>query len=264
MPDSNHKSIGFIGTGTGSLALMALMAGGGLLLVKKVGDYFAQLKKGQAEKELDTPEGQIALQLKNIFGETPVSDSKYRMVMQQAAMSKADMAKVRELYYLSTGGRRLSDDEQSHIGSGTQLTTTKQTTINKTPGSLIAIIDDRIVWNIGYGDLIRFPPGTKKSIALYANPQQVATGENPIQLKPSAALFRVSKFMEVPYSDLKLRDDWKKFFTPYIRTRKVFAAVQIEFLHPSGKKVLAWSDAREWRTVTPVLKGISGNSYQLL
>jgi hypothetical protein len=236
----------------GGIAVVAIAIGG-----KMAYDHY---QKNQSDKSLDTPEGQIALELKNLFNSTWVSDEKYKQIMTQVTNANSD--RVRQLYKMETG-RNLQDDEASHIGTGGQVSVAKQQVINSTAGSLIKIVEDKIQFEVGNGSLVRFPPGSTKPIPVYYSATGVATGVASNILKPSSKLFKVSKVLEVPYEALKVRDDWKQIFQPYLHTRKVFAAVQLEFELPN-QKVHVWADAREFRTFTKAVHGLGKTLNNLL
>lgn len=207
-------------------------------------------KKSQGEDEINTPEGQIAQQLKNIFNSFPVDDAAYRRVMQ--LVNPGNDNKVRDIYKLLTG-RFLSDDEAAHIEESTQETQAKQYKINSTPGSLISIVNDKIRFNVGPGSLVRFAPGQTTGIQLYLNPEDIATGASPVAvMPPNSKYWKVSQVRLVPIEGLAMRKDWKILFAPIIplfaavRTRKEYAAVQIDLSAGQGK-TFAWANATDFR-----------------
>ena len=247
-------------SGGGSLQNKLIVAGvlgvGAWFGIPKLIDYY---KKGNAENKLDTPEGQIALQLKNVFDSTPVDDQLYKQVMQQVTPANSDQ--VRKIYQETTG-RFLSDDEAKHINADTQVTAAKQNKINNTPGTLIKIENDTLSFTMGVGSLVRFPPGQKTGINLYLHAEDIATGATPAaSLPPNSKLWKVSQVKLVPLTGIKLRKDWHVIFapvTPFLlleKTSKEFAAIQIGF----GTTFL-WANATDFRLWNKALTGFSGLS----
>jgi len=254
-----------IGSGGGSgvgtaLIVLGLAAGAYYVIDKKVSDK----RKNAAEEEMDTPAGAIALQLKTVFDAWPnVNARDYRNAMLQVTPALKD--DVYRLYRLSTGGRNLSDDIATKVPAGTQNTVAKQEKINATTSGIIKITpDDKIEFLVSKNSLVRFEPGSKTPIPLYLSPSGIATASSPTYLlQPSAMNFKVWDVKEVAYTGLKATENWQKFFRPYVKTRKVYAAVQIVLPminQATGKKthVTLWGDARLFRIGkgTNFLKGI--------
>lgn len=209
-------------------------------------------QKSQGEAKIDTPAGQIAVQLKNIFETFPVDDAAYRRVMQQ--VNSDNEKDVRDIYREITGGRFLSDDEAKHITNATQETAAKQYKINNTPGTLISIINDEIRFNVGRGSLIRFAPGQTTPISLYLQPEDIAEGTAPaVSMPPNSKYWKVTDTRLVPIDGITLRKDWKLVFAPFLpwysvaRTHKEYAAVQIDISGGKGE-TLVWANATDFRT----------------
>jgi len=216
--------------------------------------------KSKGEAEINTPEGQIAVQLKNIFNAFPVDDAAYRRVMQ--LVTAANSEKVRDLYKFLTG-RFLTDDESKHINANVQESAAKQYKINNTPGTLITIVNDQIKFNVGRGSLVRFAPGQTTPISLYLKAEDIATGVKPAAvMPPNSKYWVVADIKLVPIEGLKMRSDWKVIFSPIVplfavvRTRKEYAAVQIDLSGGQGK-TFAWANATDFRT-QKTQSGVSG------
>lgn len=261
------------GLGAGGVILGGLvLAGLGFGAYKLI----KQAKENSAEAKLDTPEGQIALQLKNVFDKFPVSDSDYRATwLQVNAENKDQVFKI----YRNLTGRNLSDDIASHISSGTQAQATKTEKYNSKPGRLFSIdASNNIKFEVMAGDLIRFNPGQTSPITGYNATMGIILNEiknadllnklkkdpktSPltvsISIKPSAKLFKVVSTKEIPYESMKKAEGFYKYIKPFVNSRKVFAAVQIlAGYHPTTKKpVYLWIDARDMVTLKPTLKGL--------
>jgi len=218
--------------------------------------------KSKGEAEINTPEGQIAQQLKNIFNAFPVDDAAYRRVMQLVNTNNNE--KVRDLYKLLTG-RFLTDDESKYINAAIQESAAKQYKINNTPGTLISIINDQIKFNVGRGSLVRFAPGQTTPISLYLKAEDIAEGVKPAAVMPPNSIYwKVTDIKLVPIEGVKMRSDWKLIFAPIlplfavVRTRKEYAAVQIDLSGGQGK-TLAWANATDFRT-QKTLSGVEGTN----
>jgi hypothetical protein len=236
------------GIGTSGVVLAALVIGGAAYAGKKMYDA-SQKAKGEAD--LDTPAGAIALQLKTVFDSFPVDQQAYKRVALQITPDLKD-----EVYkiYKRIALRNLSEDISTKIEAGTQNTTAKQEKINSTVNSVLKISpDDKIQFLISKNSLVRFEPGSKTPIPLYLNPLGIVTGAKPTYLlQPSAYNFKVWDTREVVFEGVKAAEGWQKYIRPYVRSRKVFAAVQIVLPmvdKTTGKKsyVTLWGDARSFR-----------------
>lgn len=240
------KSGGGIGAGGVAIGAGVLIVGG--IFLKK---YIDQQKKNASEKELDTPAGAIVLQLKAVFEDFPVSAEAYKRVALQITPDLKD--EVYRLYKLNTT-RNLSDDIATKIQSQAQNTVAKQEKINNTVATVLKITpDDKIQFLIAKNSLVRFEPGSKLPIPLFLNPLGIVTGAKPTYLlQPSAYNFKVWDTREVVFEGVKAAEGWQKYIRPYVRSRKVFAAVQIVLPmvdKKTGKKsyVTLWGDARSFR-----------------
>lgn len=253
------------------LAALAALGYGGYKLIQ-------QGKENSAEAKLDTPEGQIALQLKNVFDKWPVSDSDYKAAwLQVNATNKDEIFKI----YRNLTGRNLSDDIASHVSSGAQAQATKTEKYNSKPGKLFSIDSgNNIKWEIAKGDKIRFAPGQVAPINVYTSPFGIILNDikspdlfnklrkDPktvaltisISVKPTAKLYPVLAIKEIPYDGMKQADDNLKYLRPYIKVRKVFAAVQVlAGINATTKKpIIWWIDARDMVTFKQQIKGTEG------
>jgi len=253
-----------IRSGGSSVLPIALSAVAATALIIAGKKYLDNQKKNAGEDIIDTPEGQIALQLKTVFDSGIVSDAEYRRIAQQITPANKDA--VYDAYKKLTGGRFLSDDISKRIKSGTQQTVDKQTAINATPGTLLKIVNDQIQFLVGKGDKVIIAPTLKSLPAYLKELQVVQNGANAyinIPNNPSRSyLFPVLQVKEVELKGIKESEDWTKYFRPYIRTRKVFAAIQIAAptkLDANGKvigTIALWVDARNMRLIQKPLKGI--------
>lgn len=267
------------GGGIGNSGTIALVVGGAAALYfgKK---YLDQRKENAAEAQTDTPEGQIALQLKTVFDKFPVSDADYKAAWLQ--VNAQNKAKVFELYRNLTG-RNLSDDIASHISTDSQAKATKVEKYNSKPGKLFSIAaDGKIQFEVSPSAQIRFAPGQTTPVNMYTIPTGIllkeiealpngkaavdklrkdpatAVNASVFQLKPSARLFTVTAVKEVPFKALQEATGWTKYLRPYVNTSKTFAMVQILLgTDPtSKKKILRWIDARDM--VTAKQKTVQG------
>lgn len=257
---------------SGSTGLPVAIVGGLLIVGAAFAGYhyIQQQQKNNTEGELDTPAGAVMLQLKSVFDNTVVNDAEYKRV---ALLITPDIKDDVYKLYLKNTGRNLSDDIANRIGTGTQITTAKQEVINSTTGTLIKITpDDKIKFMVGKGGIVRFEPGSVYPINLFEKPEGVLPKGILSQeikpyytLQPTALQFRISDVKEVDFNSFQLAEGWSKVFKPIVRTRKVFAAVQIELplkADANGVKriVRLWADARQFRIGkgTAYLKGLHG------
>lgn len=230
---------------------LLIKAGLGVALLLWGKHLYDNWQKSQGEAAIDSPAGQIAVQLKNIFNSRPVDDAAYRRVMQ--LVTKNNEEDVRDIYRKLTG-RFLSDDEASHITTSTQQTAAHQYQINNTPGTLISIINDEIKFNVGRGSLVRFAPGQTTPINLYLKAEDIATGVKPaVSMPPNSKYWQVTDTKLIPLKGIKLRTDWKLIFAPILplfaiqRTSKEYAAIQIDLSGGKGQ-TFAWANATDFRT----------------
>lgn len=240
---------------------------------------FKQGQENSAEKQLDTEAGQIALQLKNLFDSFVVSDSDFRRIYAQVNSSNSDeVAKI----YRRLSGRNLSDDIASKISSKSVSNAQKVFKYNSKAGGLFRIDEnERIVFTVGAGDMIGFAPNQKTPVKIYNIPfgiilrelnspalienlkkdPKTAPATVSIDAKPSARQFRVVKTMELPFASVQRASGWQKHLR-FVKTRKVFAAVQILLgTNPKTKQpVYGWIDARDMVKIEK-LNGVMGLAY---
>jgi hypothetical protein len=243
--------------------VIAGLAVGAFFIGKKAIDTY---KKNQAEKNIDTPEGQIALQLKNVFDSAIVSDEDFRQVYLQVNSSNSDA--VYKQYKLLTN-RNLSDDIGNRIGKDTLKKSVKTALINSKKDGVIKIdSEDNIQFLVAKGSKVVFT-NPKATTAVYGTPKGILYYltdplSRPIvepKDKVRVNVLNYTKSMTVvetqilPYNGIKLAADWTKYFRPFVATRKVFAIVKVEIKNTNGSTSMAWCDARDLSTIT-TLKGL--------
>lgn len=257
-----------IQTGGNSSAVKPIVFG----LLAVAGVFFGykewqKYKERQAEKNLDTPEGQIAMQLKNVFESTIVSDEDFRQVYLQVNSSNKD-----EVFkqYRALTQRNLSDDIANRIGKGTLTKAVKTEAINSKPNGAIKIDqNDNISFSVAKGSKVVF---TNPKIAtwLYASVKGIIWNLTASDVRPRisefdkikvsvvnrTAVMTVDKTMILPYEGVKLSQDWTKYFRPIVNTRKVFAVVRVAIKDNKGLIKYLWVDARDISTVAG-LKGVT-------
>jgi len=243
-----------------------------------VGLYFGNkayknYQQNQAEKNLDTPEGQIALQLKNVFDSTIVSDEEFRKVYVQVNNSNKDA--VFKQYRMLTS-RNLSDDIANHIGADTLVKTTKTDAINSKKNGVIKInANEDIEFLVAKGSKVIFTDPSK-AVTVYYSPLGLLWNLADKNFKPQVReidkikvsiinrkdSFIVNKTLILPYNGVKLAEGWTKYFRQVVSTRKVFAIVQIAMKDSKGITRYPWVNAVDLST-TQTLKGIEDTSISL-
>jgi hypothetical protein len=238
---------------------LLIKAGAGIGIYILAKHLYEQWQKKQAEDLINTPAGQIALQLQNIVESTPVDRSAFQRVMQQ--VNAENDKDVRDIYYKKTG-RLLSDDESKYLSAQSQETAAHQYAINSTPGTLISITNDQIKFNVGPGSNVRFAPGQTTGISLYLKPEDIGSGAVPaVVMPPNSKYWKVTQVKLVDVNSLRMRKDWKLIFAPVLpfllaqRTHKQYAAVQIDVSSGKGKTLL-WANATDFR-LAKTLQGTS-------
>ena len=231
-------------------------------------------QENQAEKNLDTPEGQIALQLKNVFDKFPVSDNDFRAVYLQVNSSNKDG--VFKQYRLLTQ-RNLSDDIASHIGKSTLTKSVKTEAINSKKNGVIKIdASENIIFSILKGSPVVFTDPTKP-VTLYATTKGLLWHLTAADVRGKITAYeavkvsvlnykdimRVDSFMLLPYEGIKFSTDWTKYFRPLVNTRKIFAVVRIIILNKQKQKKYLWVDARDL-SLYDSLKGLSYPSHLII
>ena len=224
-----------------------------------------QLRQG--EKSLDTPEGQIAMQLKNVFDSTIVSDEDFRQVYLQVNSSNKD--EVFKQYRLLTQ-RNLTDDIGNRIGKETLTKAVKTEAINSKIDGLIKInSNEEIDFLVSKGSRVKLT-NSNKAITFYPFTEGLIWDLTANELrKPlpeekkmkfiisgGKAILTVNAVKLLPYDGAKFSKDWTKYFRPVVKTRKVFALVRVELFDKNSKKRILWADAREFSKVTS-LKGFT-------
>ena len=246
-----------INTGSNGGAVKALVAliGGGALLYFGNKAYKAYLER-KGEGNLDTAEGQIALQLKNIFDATIVSDEDFRRVYLQVNNTNKDA--VFKQYRLLTQ-RNLSDDIASRINTSTLTKSDKTEAINNKIDGVIKInANDEIDFLVSSGSKVMFS-NPSKAVSMYLSLKGLIWNLTASEMRrkiPENEKVRaivsgrkdtliVKEVKLLPYNGIKLSTDWTKYFKPTVNTRKVFAVVSVFIKNKQGKMVSLWVDARE-------------------
>lgn len=256
------------GDGSGSTVkyiVGGLLLTGGAIYGKKAYDKYIE---AQAEKSLDTPEGQIAFKLKQVFSNTIVDEEEFRIAYLGVNSSNKD--EVFKIYKRLTGGRLLNEDISNRIGSGTLIKADKVEKINSKPDGVIKIAeDDSINFLVTPGSVVKFTD-PKKVTYLYATTAgliwhmadpKFKPAVNPINrvkigLKDRVDQFNVTQVLLLPYDGVKLAQDWTKYFRPVVSTRKVYAVVRIGIKNNQGKFLYFWVDARDLSLSNKALKGV--------
>lgn len=227
---------------------------------------YKEWQKKKAEQNIDTPEGQIALQLKNVFESTIVKDEEFRTVYLQVNNSNKD--KVFAEYEGQTG-RHLSDDIAKHIGKDTLTKSVKTEAINNKKNGVIKIdANENIIFLIAKGSRVIFTNPTQ-AVTLYATTKGLLWNLTATDVRPKISPFDAVKInvinrkdsmlvdavLLLPYNGVKLVTDWQKYFRPLVNTHKVFALVRIIIKAKNGSPKFLWCDARDLSTIE-TLKGI--------
>lgn len=238
-----------------------LIAGGAYVGWKQYKAY----QERQGEKQLDTPEGQIAGQLKALFDQTFVNDEDFRKIYLQVNSSNKD--EVYRIYRL-IAQRNLSDD-MVRIGQGTLTRADKIETINSKKDGIIKIdSNENINFLVGRGSKVVFT-NPKQATWLYATERGIIWNLTDPKFQGNVSPYDKIKISVInrkdtlvidgvkllPYNGVKLAEDWTKYFRPIVNTRKVFAIARIGIKDSKGKVKYLWCDARDLSTVT-TLKGI--------
>ena len=259
-----------INTGSNSNSIVkpivigALLVGGFFIGKKALKDY--QERKG--EKNLDTPEGQIAMQLKNVFDSTIVSDEDFRQVYLQVNSTNKD--EVFKQYRLLTQ-HNLSDDIANRIGKTALTKAVKTELINSKKNGVIKIdANEDIKFLIARGSKVVFTNPNVSSLLYLTTDGLIWNLTDPgfkrtdIPIKDRIVIsvinrkdvMVVEQTKILPYNGIKLATDWTKYFKPIVNTRKVFAVVRISLKDNKGVMRYFWVDARDLSTIT-TLKGIN-------
>lgn len=257
-----------INTGGGSAAkpiVLGVLAVAGIYFGNKA---YKKWQERQAESNLDTPEGQIAMQLKNVFESTIVSDEDFRQVYLQVNSANKDA--VFKQYRLLTQ-RNLSDDIANRIGKDTFTKSVKTEVINSKVDGLIKInANEDIEFLVAKGNKVKLT-NPNKAITFYPFTEGLIWELTASELrKPmpehkkikfvipgGKAILEVKAVTLLPYDGAKFSKDWTKYFRPVVRTRKVFALVQVVLINAKKERKTLWADAREFSKVSS-LKGIDG------
>lgn len=264
-PAKNTQIPYIINTGSSGVAKPIVI---GVLVI--AGSYFGnkaykKYLEDKGEKSTDTPEGAIALQLKNLFDKTFVSDEDFRMIYLSVNADNKD--EVFRIYKLLSQ-RNLSDD-MKRINTSTLVKSAKTEIINNKKEGVIKInANDDIEFLVAKGSAVKITD-LQKAVTFYGSPKGLlwyltASDMRPIispgdKIKASIVGKNISMVVDstmiLPYSGIKLTADWTKYFKPLTNTRKVFAIVRVKIKKADGKTLFLWVDARELSKIV-TLKGI--------
>ncbi len=284
MKTKRKRSIGDT-TAPASAPNIIVKSGGGVAGPAVIGvglfaAYFFVIKpmiSAHAENKAEgdtTPEGQVANQFKAVFGpkDSPnwvVNDADYK----QAALllTNGNKKLVFEKYRALTD-RNLSDDISKHINPANQAAAAKIQQYNSKPGKLFSITpDNKVKFEVGKGDTIRFVPGQTSPIRVYAQPMGIALNDvkdakayamllsklkaDPktvsltvsVQVKPNAKVYPVVETKEILWSGIQESTSFFKIFYPFVNTKRSYAAIKIQTGNDpkTYKPVYAWIDARD-------------------
>lgn len=243
------------GSNGGAIKSVVALIGGGVLLYFGNKAYKAYLER-KGESNLDTPEGQIALQLKNVFDATIVSDEDFRRVYLQVNNSNKD-AVFKEYRRLTQ--RNLSDDIAKHISTSTLTKSNKTEAINNKIDGVIKInSNDEIDFLVSPGSKVVFS-NSLKATTMFATTKGLLWYLTATDVRPNiSALDKIKATVSgrkdvmivkevkiLPYNGIKLATDWTKYFRPVVNTRKVFALVRVGIKNNKGKTLFLWVDARD-------------------
>jgi hypothetical protein len=268
MENENLKGLMPIPMPSGGLVktvLILLGLGGGVYFGAKEWKKYQERK---AENTLDTPEGAIALALKNVFDSTIVSDAEFKQAYLPVNATNKD--KVVSIYR-ALAGRNLSDDIAKHISAGALQLAHKKEVINNKKDGIIKISEaDDITFLVSKGQKVVITDTTKETF-FFASTNGFLWHLTATDVrKPISALEKIKASIVgrsitltvdatklLPYDGIKLTADWTKYIKPFTKTHKVFAVVRVWMTKPDGTKLYLWVDARELSKFT-ALKGLAG------
>ena len=262
-----------INTGGGGIGKPLIIVGGAAALIYFGNKAWKEYQKNKGEQNMDTPAGQIAMQLKVVFDETFVNDEDFRRVYLQVNNTNKD--DVFKQYKLLTQ-RNLSDD-MTRIKNGVIAKVVKTEAINNKKDGIIKIsATEDIQFLVAKGSKVVFTDPSK-AVTLFASPKGLLWNLTATEYRPAIAemdkikatvinrkdALVVDAVMILPYNGAKFSKDWTKYFMPVVKTRKVFAIVRIGIKAKDNTTKYLWVDARELSKYTaPKLKGL-GNVSQL-
>lgn len=227
-----------------------LMGGFGLMIWNKISGNADDKAKEEAEKSLNTPDGQIAQQLKSEFEKFGKIDAKkYTIIMQ--AVSPDRIPNIATIYKGLTG-RRLTDDIGNEVSYETQQRTNKVAAWNLDAYSTVNVINDEIKTFVGKGDKIRFRPNQTEKIPVFKTVQGFHTGKIYKMLEPSRLAYSVKDVFQSPRESIVWKDryDLIPFALP-VRNRKVFVLAVINISSVKGKADMVYADLTKFITLKP-------------
>jgi hypothetical protein len=245
-----------INTGNNSSAakylVIAAIVGGGLYFGKQAYD---QYKKNKGEEELDTPAGQIAMQLKAVFDPMfPDKNEFKRVYVQVNNTNKDDVFKA----YKLIAGRNLSDDMAKLPPDVVSKAAKVEEINNKQDGVIRIDSGENIQFLVAKGSKVVIT-NPAKAVNLYATPKGLLWFMSAPESKPAVSAYEkikatvinrkdvheVDAVQTLSYNGVKLATDWTKLFRPFVNTRKVYAIVRIKIKATDGSFKYLWIDARE-------------------
>ena len=238
--------------------LVPLAVTGGLLAYAT--GYFKNRQedrnKSEGEKELDTPEGLAAQNLKAEFDKFgKINQQAFINIMSTIEPTKSD--KVHYLYQKLTG-RRLTDDRAKDVSTATEQRTKKVQQWNASEYATLHVVNNEIVYWVAKGDRIRFTPGSTTPIAVYGEPYHV--GREPHKMiQPSRLAYPILQLKEIPIEKIELKERYDLIPIPLpVRTRKVYVMAQININEAGKKPYRVWTDITKWITLKPHAKSVNG------
>jgi len=248
---------------TAKWVVIALIAGGGLYYGKK---YLDERKKNEGEEALDTPEGQIAMQLKTVFDSYIPSASAFKAAYVAVNSTNKD-AVFKE--YKRITGRWLSDDIAKLPPDVVQKAAKVEEINNKQDGVIKISANEDIQFLVAKGSKVVFT-NPAKATDLYATPKGMLWFMSAPESKPAVSalekikatvinrrdVLEVDAVQTLPYAGVKLATDWTKMFRPFVKTKKVYAIVRVKIKATDGTFKYLWVDARELSKAASGVKGI--------
>lgn len=266
---------------------LGLLAAGALYFGDK---YLTERKADKAEGDT-SDEAKVANQFKTVFGGRDdkkwyVNDADYKAAA--LLLNDANKKRVYEIYKDLTD-RNLSDDIASHISPENQAAAAKIQQYNSKPGKLFSIDNDgNIKFEVIKNDYIGFAKGQTAPVTVYNDPFGLLLNEiktspsypklisdlkkNPktspytvsVGISPSTKKYLVLETREIPVTGTKEATDYLKLIRPYVKTKKVLAAVKILAGYDKNKKpVYAWVDARDMVN-SKTVSGLGGFNSALI
>ncbi len=244
-----------INAGSSGIAKPLIIAGGLGVALYFGKQWWDQRQKNKGEQNLDTPEGQIAMQLKTVFD--PYFPSVDAFKAAYVAVNNSNKDEVMKQYRLLSG-RNLSDDIARLPPDVVKKAAKVEEINNKQDGVIRISASEDIQFMIAKGSKVVFT-NPAKATDLYATPKgflwfMAAPESKPVvstyeKIKATVVnrkdVLEVDAVQVLPYAGVKLATDWTKHFRPFVKTKKVYAIVRIKMKATDGTYKYLWVDARE-------------------